>query len=364
MKKILFLIGTRPEAVKLAPVILEFKKRKCFKVATCLTGQHKKLPQKILKLFKLKADFNLHAMLEGQSLNQLFGNLMGMEKIFKIFKPDLCFVQGDTSTALAGALVSFHLQTPVAHVEAGLRSGNLKSPFPEEMNRKLISQLATFHFAPTKKAVQNLKAEAVKKNIFMTGNTVVDAVHFYQKNKSQFPISRKIKKICKSRKKIILVTLHRRESFGKNIDQTLKAIKAISTLPETLIVYPVHHNPGAKIPSIRLLRGIKNIKMTTPLSYNDLLAILGKAKIIISDSGGIQEEAPSFRKRVLVTRSVTERMEGLKTGHSVLVGSNFNKILDEATAALGRSKRLTKNNPYGKGNASSLIVEKIFKSLK
>ncbi len=371
MKKVLFIFGTRPEAIKLAPLIKEFKKdKKSFKVSIAVTAQHRKMLDDVLDFFQIKADYDLNLMKPGQSLFDITADgLRGLEKIITKSQPDLIVVQGDTTTAFVGALAGYYQKIKVVHIEAGLRTDDKFSPFPEEINRRLVSQLADFHFTPTINASGNLKKEGFKKSIFTVGNTVIDALkiglEIIKKNKIDF--SGDFKKIDFN-KKIILVTGHRRENFGAPLKNICSALRDIAKLfPEIEIIYPVHLNPNVKKVVYKELRSVKNIYLLEPLDYSKLIWLMKKSYFVITDSGGIQEEAPFLGKPLLVTREKTERPEGIKSGTALLVGHDKQKIVkasiklfSDKTSYLKMSKAF---NPYGDGKSSERIA-KILKKIK
>ena len=365
--KLLYIFGTRPDALKLAPVILESKRHRSFQTYTCLTAQHREMVDPVLKLFGIRPDFDLNIMTQSQTLSSLTQRLIaGLDPIVNKVQPDLLMVQGDTTTSFVAALLGFYHRIPVAHVEAGLRSFNKMHPFPEEINRILISQMTDLHFAPTREAAQNLLAErAVKKNVFVTGNTVVDALKLIRpKLKKLSPV---LFKVIDFSKRIILVTAHRRENFGQPIQNICRALKTLaSRFPDVEIVYPVHLNPNIK-KAVHQEIGKKNrIHLLPPLSYTEFLVLMDRAFLILTDSGGIQEEAPSFLKPVLVMRKVSERNEGIRFGIARLVGTSKEKIIREASRLLTNPKHyrsMTRAvNPYGDGRASERILKHILQS--
>jgi UDP-N-acetylglucosamine 2-epimerase (non-hydrolysing) len=368
--KTLFVFGTRPEAIKLVPVIKEFQKNnKLFETKICITAQHRELLDQVLDLFEIKPDFDLNVMKENQDLYEVSSKiLLKLKDIFKFYKADLVFVQGDTTTAFAACLASFYQKIPVAHVEAGLRTYDIYSPFPEEINRQLISRIATYHFAPTSGAKNNLIKEGIKEDkIVVSGNTVVDALLY-------------IKKIIKNKKieidgyrardkKYILVTAHRRENFGERFLNICQAIKEIAiSNPEVDIVYPVHPNPNVKVPAYKILNNILNVYLIKPLDYLQFVYLMSKAFLILTDSGGVQEEASCLGKPVLVMRDSTERIEGLKAGLAKLVGTDKNLIIEEVQKLINNEKEYRKMSEvkyiYGDGKASKRIVNFIKKSIK
>jgi UDP-N-acetylglucosamine 2-epimerase (non-hydrolysing) len=368
MKKLLLIFGTRPEAIKLAPVLHQLKKKKLFTFKVCITGQHKKLLTQVMKFFEIKSHFNLNVMTKNQSLYQLTNRIMvGVSNVLKKYKPDLVIVHGDTTTTLAASLASYYQKIDVCHIEAGLRTKNIYSPWPEEINRKLTSHLAKFHFAPTLNAKKNLLNENINSELIkVTGNTVLDSL-LYTKKKifSNKIIKQRLEKkfsFLGLNKKIILVTGHRRESFGKSFENVLNALKYIALKNKNIsIIYPVHLNPNVYIPSKNILKNISNIFLVKPVDYLTFIYLMSRSYIIISDSGGIQEEAPSLGKPVLVTRNTTERTEAIKAGTAKLVGTNKIIIIKNVMNLLNSKKiykKMSNNkNPYGNGHASKKIIE-------
>lgn len=366
MKKILFLFGTRPEAIKMAPLIKTFSLDSNFIVKVGVTAQHREMLDQVLDFFKIDVDYDLNIMKPNQSLHELTSSLIIKitEDILNKEDFDYVFVQGDTTTVLAGALASFYKKIKVIHIEAGLRSHDVYSPFPEEMNRILTSKIAHIHFCPTQTAADNLNREDLKNNVFVVGNTVIDALLLGLneiKNSSESNLINKYSSIDFN-KKIILVTCHRRENFGKPFEEICDALLEISdSFKEAIqIVYPVHLNPNImKIAHEKLTR--ENIKLISPLDYPDLIWMMNRSSIILTDSGGIQEEAPSLGKPVLVLREITERMEGVKAGTAILVGSNKEKIIIETTMLLKDDSYYSKIskaiNPYGDGTTSEKIKD-------
>lgn len=366
--KLLFFFGTRPEAVKMAPLILEAKKDPRFQTVVCLTAQHRQMVDEVLRLFKIRPDFDLDIMKKGQSLSDLTSKIMpASERVIKQVKPDIVLVQGDTTTAFTIALQCFYQQIPIAHVEAGLRSGNKQHPFPEEVNRILISHVADFHFVPTSAARQNLLKEGVANSqIFLTGNTVVDALRWIQISGL---LSQKTKKTTKSATKKILVTAHRRENFGKPLESICQALKDLVEEHEDAEVhYPVHLNPNVQKTVQAKLSNVKGIHLLPPVSYEKFLTLMDESYLILTDSGGIQEEAPSFGKPVLVMREVSERSEGIDMGVAKLVGTSRDSIFKTASRLLREpeayAKMVNRKNPYGDGRASQKILNILARSLK
>ncbi len=370
--KILVIFGTRPEAIKLIPVIKELEKNgKEFQISICITGQHKQMLNSILKLFSIKADYDLKLMKNNQSLFDVTVSVLeSMEEILKVNNPDYVLVQGDTTTAFASALASYYLKKKVAHVEAGLRTMDKYAPFPEEINRKFIDYISDICFAPTKLAAQNLIKENIPENrIFITGNTVVDALELILQIMKGKGIQKKIQKqlldkykISIDERRLILVTVHRRESFGTDIETICMAIKKLANKKKDIqIIFPVHLNPKVKIPVYRMLGGISNICLTKPLDYLSFIWLMSNCYFILTDSGGIQEEAPALGKPVLVMREVTERPEGVWAGVVKLVGPDRTRIVAEVRRLLDdqASYQVMAQavNPYGDGSAGRRIAE-------
>lgn len=375
MKKILVVFGTRPEAIKLAPVIHYLRKKEMINLITCSTGQHSTMLKQVLKIFNIEVDYDFKVMKSNQSLYQISSKILNsFEKLLDNERPDLVLVHGDTTTTFIASLASFYLKIPVAHIEAGLRTGNPLSPWPEEMNRLLTSKIATRHYAPTKIAKDNLVSEGVKKNhILVTGNTVIDALLFskdlIQRDKNlKNKLDKKFSFIDK-KKKILLVTGHRRENFGdgiKNICLALKEI-AMSNKNELQIIFSVHLNPNVASPVNKILKGIDNIKLLPPQDYLAFIYLMEISNIILTDSGGIQEEAPSLKKPVIVMREFTERLEGVKNGNIILTGSDKSQIINSVNKLLNNQRfynqMIKKANPYGDGNSAKLIVDDIINNL-
>lgn len=369
MSKIFIIFGTRPEAIKMAPLYLEFKNsQEDYEVKLCVTGQHREMLDQVLELFEIKPDFDLDIMKASQSLNQITGLVVsGLKPILDKERPDLVLVHGDTATSFAAGLAAFYNQIPVGHIEAGLRTGNIYSPWPEEANRKLTSAITEYHFAPTQDAKNNLIKENIDSTkIFVTGNTVIDSL-FIIKNKLennqelQKYFSEKFN-FLDNNKKLILVTGHRRENFGDGFQEICKALKELAQNNQDIqIVYPVHLNPSVQEPVHSILKDVSNIFLIEPLEYLAFVYLMNKAFIILTDSGGIQEEAPSLGKPVLVMRTNTERPEAVKSGTVKLVGTNSEIIVKEIEILLRDPEKYllmsNANNPYGDGNASKNIVK-------
>lgn len=363
--KILSIFGTRPEAIKMAPVVqaLAITPDFDFEPLVCVTAQHREMLDQVLRLFEIKPDFDLDVMKPGQSLEQLTAAvLQGLGAVLREAKPELVLVHGDTTTTLAASLAAFYQQIPVGHVEAGLRTGNMYSPWPEEINRKLTGGIATCHFAPTAGARDNLLAEGVDSDaILVTGNTVIDALLAVRQRVHDNPgIDGELPGID-SKRRLILVTGHRRESFGQGFRSLCEALEKLAERDDVEIVYPVHLNPNVRKPVYEYLAGRANIHLIDPLDYLPFVALMDRADIIVTDSGGIQEEAPSLGKPVLVTRDHTERPEAVAAGTVRLVGTDRNRIVNEVARLLDSVEHYNSmamaHNPYGDGKASSRIVE-------
>lgn len=371
MKKTLVVFGTRPEAIKMAPLIHGLFLNSNTKVRVCITAQHREMLDQVLCLFDIKVDYDLNIMTPGQSLNEITSKiLIGMDGVIDDFSPDIILVHGDTTTTFAVSVAAFYRRIEIGHVEAGLRTGNICSPWPEEANRRLTSILADYHFVPTIKAKKNLLKENIPVNkISVTGNTVIDALHLVVKKLKDSPeikksLEKKFNYLDKG-KKLILVTGHRRESFGEGFERICKALSLIAkTHSDVEILYPVHMNPSVQEPVNRHLKSIKNVFLVNPQEYLPFIYLMMSAEIILTDSGGIQEEAPSLGKPVLVMRDTTERPEAVEAGTVKLVGTNVEKIVNEINDLLTDKKTYEKmsksHNPYGDGKASSRIIAKLF----
>jgi UDP-N-acetylglucosamine 2-epimerase (non-hydrolysing) len=360
VKKLLFVFGTRPEAIKMAPLIKEALKY--FNVEICTTGQHIEMLEQVMNFFQLKADYELRLMKSNQTLFDI--TTIGLNLLHDVLeksKPDLVLVQGDTTTAFIGALGAFYKKIPVAHIEAGLRSSDKYSPFPEEMNRKMVGSLADYHFAPTQKAVDNLKAESITDRVFLTGNTVIDALLYAVDKVRQDESFNTFFNYLDLSKKIILITCHRRESFGKTFENICDALAALANEYKNVqFVYPVHLNPNIRTVAHERLSGINNVHLIEPLSYPQLVWLMDRSYFIITDSGGIQEEGPSLGKPVLVIRDVTEREEGIEAGTALLVGTSKENIIKEAKALMNDARKYDQMskavNPYGDGKSAEKIL--------
>lgn len=368
--KILLCFGTRPEAIKIAPLYHELQQSN-FEVKVCVTAQHRQMLDQVLDFFEIIPDYDLDLMQPNQTLNELSANILAsIDHVLNTEKPDLVLVHGDTTTSTMVALAAFHLGIKVGHVEAGLRTYKKLSPFPEEMNRQITSRIADYHFTPTNTATQNLLNDGVaSKAIIETGNTVIDALFWtinkIEKENYKHQEIEDLKKVILSDKKLILVTGHRRENFGEGIKNLCEALLQISKREDVIIIYPVHLNPNIKEVVYDLLSKQKNIILISPVFYPAFVWLMKQSFIIITDSGGIQEEAPSLGKPVIVTRTVSERPEGIEAGFSTLVGTDAAVIVKTVNTFLNNFAGFENlNNPYGNGNASQQIVDYLLKNLK
>ena len=371
MTKNLIIFGTRPEAIKMAPLIKEFMLREdIFETKVCVTAQHREMLDQVLDFFEIVPDFDLNLMRPNQDLNELTSSiLLGLKPVLESFKPDYVFVHGDTTTTMAASLAAFYLGSKICHVEAGLRTNNMQSPFPEEMNRSVTGVLSNIHFAPTQISKQNLMLEnKPKEHIIVTGNTVIDALLFSIKKVNSPDYTndeiRKLTDLLDSNKKLILVTGHRRENQGAGFIRICDAIKQIiKRNPDVEIIYPLHLNPNVQNPVRDRLSETENIHLIPPLSYPSFVWLMAKSYLIITDSGGVQEEAPSLGKPVLVMRDTTERPEAVNAGTVVLVGTSTKKIISVAhkllNDTLAYEKMSKTHNPYGDGSACLKIVNHI-----
>ena len=381
MKTVMLVFGTRPEAIKMCPLVKEFQKyAENFKTIVCVTGQHREMLDQVLQIFDVKPDYDLNIMKQGQDLYDVTARvLIGMRDVFKECKPDVVLVHGDTTTSTAAALAAFYQQIPVGHVEAGLRTHNINSPWPEEMNRQITGRIATYNFSPTPLSESNLLEEQVQGKTFVTGNTVIDALYMIidrlRKDKTLskeqnilllnagYDIAR-----LKEGKKLVLITGHRRENFGVGFIHMITAIKDLKNkYPKVDFVYPMHLNPNVRKPIYEIfgedLSNLGNMFFIEPLQYIEFVYLIEKATIVLTDSGGIQEEAPSLGKPVLVMRDTTERPEALSSGTVHLVGTDYNKIMTEVSSLLDDMdiyEKMSKAvNPYGDGKACERIVKAI-----
>jgi len=368
--KILSVFGTRPEAIKMAPLVLALASDSRFNSKVCVTGQHREMLDQVLDLFEIQPDFDLNIMKQDQDLTDVTtAILQGMKDVFSNFKPDVVLVHGDTATTFAASLAAYYQQIPVAHIEAGLRTGNLYSPWPEEANRKLTSVLAALNFAPTETSSYNLKREGVAaSSIVVTGNTVIDALLVVvDKLKHDTSLQHRVAQqfsFLQQGRRIVLVTGHRRESFGVGFGRICRALTdTAEAFPDVDIVYPVHLNPNVREPINRLLAGIRNIYLIEPLDYLPFVYLMNRACIILTDSGGVQEEAPSLGKPVLVMRDTTERPEAVKAGTVKLVGTEVAAISQHLrellTDPVAYQRMSFAHNPYGDGKASQRILKEL-----
>jgi len=365
-QRILFIFGTRPEAIKLCPIVLHMRTRPDeFDVKVCVTAQHREMLDQVLALFQVQPDHDLNVMRPNQTLSQSTARIIAaLEPVLLAEKPDLVIVQGDTTTTFCGALAAFYHRIAVGHVEAGLRTGDLWQPFPEELNRVLTTRLAKLHFAPTSASAANLRADRVDNAaIFITGNSGIDAVlHVRDRLRAgELPGFQGV--ALEPGRKLVLVTAHRRENFGDGLTRLYRAIGQLATRPDVQIIYPVHPNPNVRQPAEALLGGLPNVHLIAPLDYVPFVDLMQRAYLILTDSGGVQEEAPSLGKPVLVLREKTERPEAVAAGTVRLVGTDGEKILAEAGALLddaGQYQRMSMtHNPYGDGQASRRISDVI-----
>ena len=379
MRKVLLVFGTRPEAIKMAPLVMELQKQKeRIETVVCVTGQHREMLDQVLEIFDIKPDYDLNIMKRGQDLYDVTARVLtGMREVLKEIKPDIVLVHGDTTTSTAAALAAFYQQIPVGHVEAGLRTHNIYSPWPEEMNRLLTGRLATYHFSPTPLSRNNLIKESINdRNIIVTGNTVIDALYWVvDKIKNNKELDNELESVLSKAgydvnrldngKKLVLITGHRRENFGDGFINMCTAIKDLTIKhPNVDFVYPMHLNPNVRKPIHEVfgedLSGLKNMFFIEPLEYLSFVYLMEKSSIVLTDSGGIQEEAPGLGKPVLVMRDTTERPEALDAGTVKLVGTDYNKIVNEVSSLIDDKAAYEKMskavNPYGDGLACRRIV--------
>ena len=383
MKKVMLVFGTRPEAIKVAPLIKEFQKYpNDFDVIICVTGQHREMLDQVLHIFDIKPDYDLNIMKQGQDLYEITSKvLLGMRDVFLKERPDIVFVHGDTTTSTVAALAAFYQQIPVAHIEAGLRTYHIYSPWPEEMNRQITSRIATYNFAPTPLSRKNLLKENVDDSkITVTGNTVIDALYWVVKRiKGNKDLDKELENILKNAgyevnrlangKKLVLITGHRRENFGKGFINICNAIKDLNEkYPDVDFVYPMHLNPNVRKPIHKVFgkdpTNLGNMFFIEPLEYLSFVYLMEKSTLVLTDSGGVQEEAPGLGKPVLVMRDTTERPEAVAAGTVKLVGTDYNKIVSEVSLLLDDKKAYEKMSkavkPYGDGKACERIVRKFF----
>ena len=378
MKTVMLVFGTRPEAIKMAPLVKKFQKYSSdFKTVVCVTGQHREMLDQVLKIFDIKPDYDLNIMKQGQDLYDITARvLLGMRDVLNEVKPDVVLVHGDTTTSMAASLAAFYQQIAVGHVEAGLRTYDIYSPWPEEMNRQITSRIATYNFSPTPLSEKNLKEEKVHGNIYVTGNTVIDALHMVvEKLKNDVTLAAKQEQMLAKAgydvarladgKKLVLITGHRRENFGEGFINMVTAIKNLTEkYPNVDFVYPMHLNPNVRKPIHEVfgenLSDLGNMFFIEPLQYLEFIYLMEKSTIVLTDSGGIQEEAPGLGKPVLVMRDITERPEALESGTVRLVGTNHDLIVEEVSTLLDNQSVYDKMsravNPYGDGKACDRIV--------
>jgi len=378
-KKVMLVFGTRPEAIKMCPLVKEFQKHDdVFDTIVCVTGQHREMLDQVLDIFEVKPDFDLNIMKQGQDLYDVTARVLtGMRDVFKVCKPDVVLVHGDTTTSTAAALAAFYQQIPVGHVEAGLRTHNIYSPWPEEMNRQITGRIATYNFSPTPLSESNLKEEKAQGSIYVTGNTVIDALHMVvSKLKNNPALDKEQENVLKKAgydvnrlvdgRKLVLITGHRRENFGEGFIHMVTAIKDLKNKYQNVdFVYPMHLNPNVRKPIHEVfgedLSNLGNMFFIEPLQYLEFVYLMEKATMVLTDSGGIQEEAPGLGKPVLVMRDTTERPEALASGTVHLVGTDYQKIMDEVSTLLDDEAAYEKMskavNPYGDGKACERIVK-------
>lgn len=368
--KILSIFGTRPEAVKMAPVIQALAAASNFTAKVCVTAQHRQMLDQVLELFSIRPDYDLDIMRDDQDLFDLTGRiLLALRRVLQIEKPDLVLVQGDTTTSFVGSLAAFYLQIPVGHIEAGLRTGNIHAPFPEEANRAMTSRLAALHFAPTEQARRNLHTEGIPADtVHVTGNTVIDALLWVRERaaatatENQYDMFGSAEHIIRERRPYVLITGHRRENFGQGFQDICEAIAVLAVHhPETHFIYPVHLNPNVQGPVYSLLKAKDNVHLIPPLDYAPFVLAMDHARLILTDSGGVQEEAPSLGKPVLVMRETTERPEAVAAGTVLLVGTDKQRIIRETERLLtdhdAYRRMAGQINPYGDGRAAARIIK-------
>lgn len=361
--KILTVFGTRPEAIKMAPIVKELEKRDNIESIVAVTGQHREMLDQVLKIFDIIPDYDLNIFKPGQSLTGITVNsILGLEKVIKETKPDILLVQGDTTTVFSGALAAFYQRIKIGHVEAGLRSGNLYSPYPEEANRKLTGVLADFHFAPTDGNRQNLLKEGYDDSkIFITGNTVIDALNYSVKDDFKFE-NEVLNDIDYKNKKVILLTSHRRENIGQPMENIFKAVKDIvNEFNDSEVIFPVHLNPKVREIAKKYFEDEERVHMIEPLDYLPFSNLMGKVYLVVTDSGGVQEEAPALGKPVIVVREETERMEGVLANTAKLVGTEYQNVYEGIKELMSNEEKYKEMahavNPYGDGTAAKKIID-------
>ncbi len=368
--KVMTVFGTRPEGIKMAPIVKELEKRQGIESIVCITAQHREMLDQVLNLFQISPDYDLDIFSPGQTLTEITTRaLLGLEDVIKKEKPDILLVQGDTTTVFSGALAAFYQKIKIGHVEAGLRSGNIYSPYPEEANRKLTGILTDFHFAPTERNRQNLlKEDYPDEKIFITGNTVIDALKYTVEEDYIFQVDR-LNKLDYVNKRVILLTSHRRENIGKAMENIFSAVNDIvGKYKDVEVVFPIHLNPKVRDIANGILASNDRVYIIEPLDYEPFTNLMAKVHIVVTDSGGLQEEAPTLAKPVLVVREETERPEGIESGTAKLVGTSYEKLYTELDILLSNKSEYEKMakavNPYGDGNASKRIVDIIERSWK
>ena len=380
MKTVMLVFGTRPEAIKMCPLVKEFQKHEeTFKTVVCVTGQHREMLDQVLTIFDVRPDYDLNIMKQGQDLYDVTARVLtGMRDVFKECRPDVVLVHGDTTTSTAAALAAFYQQIPVGHVEAGLRTHNIYSPWPEEMNRQITGRIATYNFSPTPLSMHNLQEEKVQGRIYVTGNTVIDTLHMVvdrlkndaalaaEQDKVLLKAGYDVSRLADGSRRLVLITGHRRENFGEGFISMVTAIRDLKDkYPEVDFVYPMHLNPNVRKPIHEVfgedLTNLGNIFFIEPLQYLEFVYLMEKSSIVLTDSGGIQEEAPGLGKPVLVMRDTTERPEALESGTVRLVGTDYDKITSEVSRLLDDAAAYEQMshavNPYGDGKACQRIVE-------
>lgn len=368
MKKVLVIFGTRPEAIKMAPIIKELERHaKAIDFAVCVTAQHRDMLDQVLSLHKIKPEYDLNIMSSKQSLYTITEKIIsGMQRVLEDYRPDWVLVHGDTTTSFAAALASFYYGAKIGHVEAGLRTNDITSPYPEEANRQLTARLADLHFAPTELCRSNLIKEGISsKKIIVTGNTIidtlVDTIEKLKNNNKYMSMLRQIHPILATNFRIILITAHRRENFGAPLQSIFQAIRECAQkLVDTHFIYPVHPNPEIQAAAYEFLGNIDNVHLIKPLDYPQMVALMKRSALILTDSGGIQEEAPTFGRKILVLRDVTERQEGMISGAIELVGANKELIIEKVTQLIETPHIIT-HNPFGDGKTSQRIIMEIIK---
>lgn len=365
--KVMTVFGTRPEGIKMAPIIKELEKREEVETVVCITAQHRQMLDQVLNLFHIEPDYDLDIFSPGQTLTEITTRaLLGLEDVIKAEKPDILLVQGDTTTVFAGALAAFYQKIKIGHIEAGLRSGNIYSPYPEEANRKLTGIITDFHFAPTERNRQNLLREDYDdEKIFITGNTVIDALKYAIKEDYTFKVD-KLNQLDYENKRVILLTSHRRENIGKPMENIFNAVNDIVEKYEDVqVVFPIHLNPKVRDIANGILGDNDRVHIIEPLDYEPFTNLMAKVHIVVTDSGGLQEEAPTLAKPVLVVREETERPEGIESGTAKLVGTSYEKLYSNLDLLLSDKVEYEKMakavNPYGDGNASKRIVDVLVK---